>query len=110
MHNLFAAILMIPVMYSHLHLLEITTTSNQEIQQTRMLLIICTPLTLGLSGMASSVKPGQCCSNGKSPPWFSVELALPKPTIDDIEVHIILRIPQDSIDDIAIQQLELYVQ
>ena len=29
---------------------------------------------------------GQCCSNGKSPPWFSVEL--PNPTTDGIEVLI----------------------
>ena len=29
---------------------------------------------------------GECCSNGKSPPWFSV--SFPNPTSDDIEVHI----------------------
>ena len=28
---------------------------------------------------------GECCSNGKSPPWFSV--SLPNPTSDDIEVQ-----------------------
>ena len=49
---------------------------------------------------------GQCCSNGKSPPWFSVEL--PNPTADDIEVR--LCVPQPSHDDVAIQLLELYVQ
>ena len=49
---------------------------------------------------------GQCCSNGKSPPWFSVEL--PNPTTDDIEVRIC--IPQPSYDDIEVQLLELYVQ
>ena len=49
---------------------------------------------------------GQCCSNGKSPPWFSVEL--PNPTTDDIEVRIC--IPQRSVDDVVIQLLELYVQ
>ena len=49
---------------------------------------------------------GQCCSNGKSPPWFSVEL--PNPTTDDIEVRICM--PQASYDDVAIQLLELYVQ
>ena len=49
---------------------------------------------------------GQCCSNGKSPPWFSVEL--PNPTTDDIEVRICM--PQGSFDDVAIQLLELYVQ
>ena len=31
---------------------------------------------------------GQCCSNGKSPPWFTVEL--PNPTSDSIEVRICL--------------------
>jgi hypothetical protein len=49
---------------------------------------------------------GQCCSNGKSPPWFSVEL--PNPAVDDIEVRIC--IPQGSFDDIKIQLLELFVQ
>ena len=49
---------------------------------------------------------GECCSNGKSPPWFSVEL--PNPITDDIEVRICN--PQGSIDDVAIQLLELYVQ
>lgn len=29
---------------------------------------------------------GQCCGNGKSPPWFSVQLS--SPTLDDIEVRI----------------------
>ncbi len=49
---------------------------------------------------------GQCCSNGKAPPWFSVDL--PNPTTDDIEVRICL--PQGSYDDTKIQLLELYVQ
>ena len=49
---------------------------------------------------------GQCCSNGKSPPWFGVEL--PNPTTNNIEVRIC--IPQRSIDDIKIQLFELYVQ
>ena len=45
---------------------------------------------------------GQCCSNGKSPPWFSVELL--DSTTDDIEVRICgLR------GTVAIQLLELYV-
>ena len=46
--------LVIPIVHSHHHLLEITTTVNQEIQQTHMVLIIYTTLTF--SGMASSVK------------------------------------------------------
>ena len=49
---------------------------------------------------------GQCCSNGISPPWFSVEL--PNPTTDDIEVRICS--PQETVDDVAVQVLELYVQ
>ena len=49
---------------------------------------------------------GECCSNGKSPPWFSVEL--PSSTTNDIEVRIC--IPQGSYDGVAIQLLELYVQ
>ena len=49
---------------------------------------------------------GQCCINGKSPPWFSVDLTTP--TTDDIEVRIC--IPEPSHDDIALRVLELYVQ
>ena len=49
-----AATLVILVVYSHLHLLEITTTVNQAIQQAHLFLVIFTPLTL--SGMASSVR------------------------------------------------------
>ena len=49
---------------------------------------------------------GECCSNGKSPPWFSVEL--PNPTTDDIEVRIcsLERTYQDAI----VQLLEIYIQ
>ena len=50
---------------------------------------------------------GQCCSNGKSPPWFSVELT--NPTTDDIEVRICNPHPQPR-DDLSFQYLELYVQ
>lgn len=49
---------------------------------------------------------GQCCSNGKSPPWFSVDLC--NPTTDDIEVRICL--PETSQGDVAVQLLEVYVQ
>ena len=49
---------------------------------------------------------GECCSNGKSPPWFSVEL--PNPTTDDIEVRIC--IPEPSLDDVALEMLEIYIQ
>ena len=50
---------------------------------------------------------GQCCSNGKSPPWFSVEL--PNPTNDAIEVRICSREGTQQ-DDVPIQLLEIYVQ
>ena len=50
---------------------------------------------------------GQCCSDGKSPPWFSVDL--PNPTIDNIEVRICMG-QRSSHDDATIQLLELYVQ
>ena len=49
---------------------------------------------------------GECCSNGKSPPWFSVDLT--NPTTDDIEVRICSAAPAD--DNTPIQLLELYVQ
>ena len=49
---------------------------------------------------------GECCSNGKSPPWFSVEL--PNPTTDDIEVRICSL--QHTYQDAIIQLLEIYIQ
>ena len=48
---------------------------------------------------------GECCSNGKSPPWFSVDLSTP--TTDDKEVRICN--PQGTFDDVAIQLLEIYI-
>ena len=48
---------------------------------------------------------GTCCSNGKSPPWFSVDL--PNPTNDSIEVRIC---QQHTNMDTPIQLLELYIQ
>ena len=47
---------------------------------------------------------GQCCSNGKSPPWFTVQL--PNPTTDDIEVRICS--VQGSIDETILQLVEIY--
>ena len=49
----------------------------------------------------------QCCSNGKSPPWLSVEL--PSPTTDDIEVHI-CGDQSLSEEDNPVALIELYVQ
>ena len=49
---------------------------------------------------------GECCSNRKSPPWFSVEL--PNPTTDDIEVQICCG--TEPGDDVLIELLELYIQ
>ena len=50
---------------------------------------------------------GECCSNGKSPPWFSV--TLPNPTSDDIEVRIC---GDEGIqnEDTPIQLLEIFIQ
>ena len=49
---------------------------------------------------------GQCCSNGKYPPWFSVELT--NPTTDDIEVRICSG--EGSQDETLVQLLEIYIQ
>ena len=49
---------------------------------------------------------GQCCSNGKSPPWFNV--TLPNPTVDNIEVRICC--PEETNNDVLVQLLELYIQ
>ena len=51
---------------------------------------------------------GTCCSNGKSPPWFSVEL--PTPTDDDIEARICANEHSDSNEDVFIKIFEIYVQ
>ena len=50
---------------------------------------------------------GQCCSDGRTPPWFSVTLA--NPTTDDIEVRICGSEPATS-EDTPISLMELYVQ
>ena len=49
-----------------------------------------------------------CCSNGKSPPWFSVEL--PNPTTDDIEVRIIASYGSSGEHEALVELLEIYVQ
>ena len=51
---------------------------------------------------------GECCSNGKSPPWFSVEL--PNPTTDDIEVRICIPQRESDYDNVALKVLEIYIQ
>jgi hypothetical protein len=50
---------------------------------------------------------GTCCSGGKSPPWFSVQL--PTHTTDRIEVRICAD-ESTSNEDTPIQLLEIYVQ
>ena len=50
---------------------------------------------------------GECCSNGKSPPWFSV--TLPKPTSDDIEVRICGNEGTHN-EDAPIQLLEIFIR
>ena len=47
---------------------------------------------------------GTCCSNGKSPPWFSVNL--PNPTRDSVEVRICTNEPGS---DTKVQILEIFV-
>ena len=49
---------------------------------------------------------GQCCENGKSPPWFSVQL--PNPTLDDIEIRICCDESTNN-EDISVRSLEIYV-
>ena len=52
---------------------------------------------------------GECCSNGKSPLWFSMQL--PNPTTDDIEVRICIPERIDGNDvHMAIELLEIYIQ
>ena len=51
---------------------------------------------------------GTCCSNGKSPPWFSVEL--PGPTDDDIEARICANEHSDYQEDVFIKIFEIYIQ
>ena len=49
---------------------------------------------------------GQCCTNGKSPPWFSVELN--NTTTDDIEVCICADEGTNN-EDTPIRLMEIYV-
>ena len=49
---------------------------------------------------------GQCCSNGKSPPWFSVEL--PTSTTDNIEVRICADEDTNN-EDAPVSLVEIYV-
>ena len=51
---------------------------------------------------------GTCCSNGKSPPWFSVEL--PAPTNDNIEARICANEHSDRDEDVLINIFEIYIQ
>ena len=50
---------------------------------------------------------GECCSNEKSLPWFS--MTLPNPTSDDIEVHICGNEGTHN-EDTPIQLLEIFIQ
>ena len=49
---------------------------------------------------------GQCCSNGKSPPWFTVQLS--NPTLDDIEVRICADEGTDN-EDTPVELIEIYI-
>ena len=49
---------------------------------------------------------GQCCSNGKSPLWFTVQLS--NPTLDDIEVRICAD-KSTSNEDTTVELIEIYI-
>ena len=49
---------------------------------------------------------GQCCSNGKSPPWFTVQLS--NPTLDAIEVRI-CGDETTSNEDTPVELIEIYI-
>ena len=51
---------------------------------------------------------GTCCSNGKSPPWFSVELSAP--ISDYIEACICSDEHSDTGEDVFINKFEIYIQ
>ena len=51
---------------------------------------------------------GTCCGNGKSPPWFSVEL--PGPTNDIIEARLCANEHSDNHKDVFIKIFEVYIQ
>ena len=51
---------------------------------------------------------GTCCSNDKSPPWFSVDLSTP--TSDNIEARICSSEHSDTHEDVFIEILEIYIQ
>ena len=51
---------------------------------------------------------GTCCSNGKSPPWFSVEI--PAPTGDYIEARTCANEHSDRSEDAFINIFEIFVQ
>ena len=51
---------------------------------------------------------GACCSNSKSPPWFSMEL--PGPTNDMIGARICANEHSDTNEDVFIKIFEIYIQ
>ena len=51
---------------------------------------------------------GTCCSNGKTPPWFSVEL--PAPTNNYIEARVCANEHSNTQEDVFINIFELYIQ
>ena len=48
---------------------------------------------------------GTCCSNGKTPPWFSVKL--PRPTNEAVEARICA---DENNENIIIREFEIYIQ
>ena len=51
---------------------------------------------------------GTCCSSGKTPPWFSVELSAPTNT--DIEARICSNENSNTNEDVFITLFEIYIQ
>ena len=51
---------------------------------------------------------GSCCSNGKTPPWFSVRL--PTSTNEDIEARICANEHSDVHEDLFIETFEIYIK
>ena len=51
---------------------------------------------------------GTCCSNGKTPLWFSVELS--GPTNEAVEARSCANEHSDISEDVFIKELDIYIQ
>ena len=77
-------------------------SGNQESSSTDYFLYADDPLWDGKQCSSE----GTCCSNGQSPPWFS--MTLNNPTRDNIEVRICA--DYNTEEDTPIELLEIYIQ